>query len=333
MLSLSLNTKIMRQKIQIFALLGTMKLATLSMVLDENRKLFLKPTRFIPLNDEPIGMKMTPNGEHLLVSMMDNSLHVRHSDSLNMYLKIYGHSLPITDFDCSNDEYLLATVSSDKSLRIWDKDFGNCRRIINKAHDVCPFQIKIVRDTHYALTSGRDNFVKFWDLDSFELVMRFESLGQGAIYSLGLSSIGHFFVTGSSGKSLRKFAQTREQVLAQDTRRELQDEQGVLEEFTDRDRMNQYFAQKGADLENNRATRLKKFDILKGAEELMDLLETIEKECLLDFNDFENSVLSKAKESEASPFQSYLGKRGTRTSTTNKKANCPNTPKKTPWRT
>lgn len=32
-----------------------------------------------------------------------------------------------------------------------------------------------MKNTHYAISSGKDNFVKFWDLDSFELIMRFES--------------------------------------------------------------------------------------------------------------------------------------------------------------
>lgn len=32
-----------------------------------------------------------------------------------------------------------------------------------------------MKNTHYAISSGKDNFVKFWDLDTFELIMRFES--------------------------------------------------------------------------------------------------------------------------------------------------------------
>jgi hypothetical protein len=308
-LSLSLNSKIVRQKIQVFVLLGTMKMATLSLILNEKRQLALKPSNFINLNEEPISMKTSPNGELVLTSMMDNSLHIRYADSLKMYLKIYGHSLPITDFACSSDEYILATISSDKSLRIWDKDFGNCRRIINKCHDVCPLQINIIKDTHYALTTGRDHFVKFWDLDTFEVVMRFECLGQGALFSLGVSSIGHFFVTGSIGKSMRKFRQTREQVLAKDTQQEIQDETGVLEEFQERDRKQKYFSQDAGVMGGNRATRLKKFDILKGAEELMDLLETIDKECLPEFTEFENSVLDKVKTNTSSKPKMFLGKR------------------------
>ena len=68
---------------------------------------------------------------------------------------------------------MLATISADKSIRIWDTDFGNCRRIINKAHDIGVYTIRIMKDTHYAITTGKDNYLKFWDLDTFELIMRF----------------------------------------------------------------------------------------------------------------------------------------------------------------
>lgn len=311
---MTLNSKIVRQKIQFFALLGTMQICTVSLVLDKDRKLSLQRSGSFSLNDEPIDMKTSPNGDFVLVSMMDNSLHIRHHDTLKLHLKIYGHSLPITDFDCSTDEYVLATVSSDKSLRVWDRDFGNCRRIINKCHDVVPSRIKLVRDTHYAFTIGKDHFVKFWDLDSFELVMRFECLGGGSLSALALSSIGHFVVVGSVGRSLRKFTQTREQVLAKDTHRKLQDEHAVLEELQDRDRKQRYFAQKEGPANQTRATRLKTFEMLKGAEELMDLLEAIDSECKADFTQFEHSILEKVKqaEDEERTERPLLGKRGIR---------------------
>lgn len=35
-------------------------------------------------------------------------------------LSLYGHSLPIVDFDISNDDYLIATISNDKTIRVWD---------------------------------------------------------------------------------------------------------------------------------------------------------------------------------------------------------------------
>ena len=316
-LSLCLNVKFVRTKIQILALTGNLKLKTISLVIKPSKTLGLQVSRITHLGEEPITIKPNCNGDNLLISYMDSSLHVLHSDTLKEHLKIYGHSLPIADFDTSTDEYILATISADKSLRVWDKDFGNCRKIINKCHDVAPLQIKIIKDTHYALTTGKDNFVKFWDLDSFQLVMRFEFLSENLISSLAISSIGHFFVAAGQGKSIRKFVQTREQILAEDTQKEVQDEQGILEELEDQERKELYYNSKDNPDQDDvpkktRASRLKKFEMLKCAEQLMDLLEGIEKDSKSQFVDFENKVINLLKQEHHNKLKggSLLGKRG-----------------------
>ena len=87
----------------------------------------------------PIKLMYSPDQKHILISFYDNSLSLFHSQNksnkLKEYISLYGHSLPITDFDVSSDSYIVATVSNDKSLRIWDRDFGNCRKIIGRAHE------------------------------------------------------------------------------------------------------------------------------------------------------------------------------------------------------
>lgn len=70
--------------------------------------------------------------------------------------------------------------------------------------------IRILRDTHYAISSGKDNFVKYWDLDSFELVMRFECEMGRQIRAIVFSSIGDFFACGGVNKTIRIFQQTKE---------------------------------------------------------------------------------------------------------------------------
>ena len=99
----------------------------------------------------------------------------------------------------------MASVSADKTIRIWDTDFGNCRRIINKAHDIGIYNILILKDTHYGLTSGKDNFVKFWDLDTFELIMRFESEMGDSIKALVVGRIGDVFFCGGKNKIIRSY--------------------------------------------------------------------------------------------------------------------------------
>lgn len=79
-----------------------------------------------------------------MVSMMDNSIKCLFAENFKEKVSFYGHALPIVDFDISNDDYVLASISADKSIRVWDTKFGNCRRIINKAHDKGVYQIRIL---------------------------------------------------------------------------------------------------------------------------------------------------------------------------------------------
>lgn len=305
-----LNVLTIRKKIQILSITGSLKLTTTSLILRKDQGLALKQVHVHRLKDEPINIRTSHNGETVIISLMDFSLKILYADSFKEKLKIYGHSLPITDFAVSTDEYVLATISNDKSLRVWDKDFGNCRRIINKCHETAPTQIKIIKETHYALTTGRDSFIKFWDLDTFQLVMRFEFLSENWLTALCVSSYGHFFIAGGKARNLRKFRQTKEQRFAADTQQALEDEQGVLSEFKEQERMNQYFASGENNKEaqqpvtRTRANRLKQFEVLKVAEEIMDMLDSVHKNCISEFTTYENKILEDIKSG------GLLGKRG-----------------------
>ena len=127
----------------------------------------------------------------------------------------------------------MASVSNDKTIRVWDTDFGNCRRIINKAHEIGIHKIVLLKDTHYALTCGKDNFVKFWDLDTFELAMRFEAEMGNNIKALAVGKIGDVFFSGGNNKCIRGYQQTKEQVFAIEMKEQLEEEQ-MLDEIEDR---------------------------------------------------------------------------------------------------
>ena len=227
-------------------------------------KLFLKQSRSLRLHDEPLRIVFTPDLAQLMVSYIDNSIKIYHSDSFKEHISLYGHALPVVEFDISTDGYVLASISNDKTIRIWDRDFGNCRRIINKVHDHGVYSLKIFSETHYALTCGKDGVVKFWDLDSFEMIMVFEHLMGEGVRNLAISSIGDFFIAAGLNRTIRKYNQTREQIYAEETRERLQEEQMVTEEF------------KNTDKAITRELVLKRFENLKEAEQFMDLIEDVE---------------------------------------------------------
>lgn len=76
--------------------------------------------------------------------------------------------------DISQDSKLIVTCSSDKNVKIWGLDFGDCHRSIF-AHDESVMQVAFekhdVRElqqgkqTHYFWTVGKDKMLKYWDGD------------------------------------------------------------------------------------------------------------------------------------------------------------------------
>lgn len=68
--------------------------------------------------------------ERLAASLQNNQIHVQYADTGKNALKLYGHKLPVTDFDISSDGALLVSASVDKDIRVWDLDFGHCIKSI-----------------------------------------------------------------------------------------------------------------------------------------------------------------------------------------------------------
>ena len=58
-------------------------------------------------------------------------------DSFKFFLSLYGHKLPVLCMDISSDGALLVTGSTDKNLKIWGLDFGDCHKSIFAHADRC----------------------------------------------------------------------------------------------------------------------------------------------------------------------------------------------------
>ena len=53
------------------------------------------------------------------------------------FLSLYGHKLFVLCLDISSDGALLVTDSTDKILKIWSLDFGDCHKSIFAHADRC----------------------------------------------------------------------------------------------------------------------------------------------------------------------------------------------------
>ena len=134
-------------------------------------------------------------------------------------------------FDISSDNTLLVSASADKNVKIWGLDFGDCHKSI-WAHDDSITQVRFIKDTHYFITASKDKTCKFWDGDKFILVMDFNN-HHDAIWSLCVSSIGDFFITGGNDLGMRAYLQSKEQVFANVEQREREEKAIVQKAFED----------------------------------------------------------------------------------------------------
>ena len=123
--------------------------------------------------------------------------------------------------DISPDSKLIVTCSSDKNVKIWGLDFGDCHKSIF-AHDESVMQVAFEqkdaregeqtgKQTHYFWTVGKDKMLKYWDGDKFELIQKLDG-HHGEIWALAVSHHGKFVVTGSHDKSIRVWEKLDEPV-------------------------------------------------------------------------------------------------------------------------
>ena len=146
------------------------------------------------------------------VAMLDGTVKIFHEDSLQFFLSLYGHKLPVLTMDSSDDGTLLVTGSADKTIKVWGLDFGDCHRSVF-AHEGSVTCVRFVPKTHYILSTGRDGRVRYWDCDSnLDRILNFEKAHFGDAWGLAVSQDASFFVSVGKDRRIRRYNRTRDLV-------------------------------------------------------------------------------------------------------------------------
>ncbi|KAI1955461.1 beta transducin [Ophidiomyces ophidiicola] len=184
-------------------------------------KLKLVHTRTLKVSDDILSLKFSPDARLLAVSLLDNTVKVFFVDTLNLFLNLYGHKLPVLNMDISYDSKLIVTCSADKNVRLWGLDFGDCHKAFF-AHQDSIMAVAFMPhnkegDGHNFFSASKDRLIKYWDGDKFEQIQKLEG-HHGEIWSLIISHSGDFIVTASHDKSIRIWQQTEEQIFLEEER-------------------------------------------------------------------------------------------------------------------
>ncbi|EFJ52522.1 hypothetical protein VOLCADRAFT_79148 [Volvox carteri f. nagariensis] len=181
-----------------------------------SKSLRLAHVRTVPMADDVLAVRCSPDGKLLAVALLDATVKVYFADSMKFFLSLYGHKLPVLCMDISSDSSMLLTGSSDKNIKVWGLDFGDCHKSLF-AHGDAVMSVAWVPGTHYAFSAGKDRLLKYWDLDRFELLLELPG-HHGEVWCCGVSQFGDFVITGSHDRSIRRWERTAEPFFVEEER-------------------------------------------------------------------------------------------------------------------
>ncbi|KAK3076416.1 hypothetical protein LTS18_013102, partial [Coniosporium uncinatum] len=185
-------------------------------------RLKLVHTRTLKTNDDILHLRFSPDSRLLAIATLDNTVKVFFTDSLKLFLNLYGHKLPVLNISISSDSKLIATCSADKNIRLWGLDFGDCHKALF-AHQDSIMQVSFIlepantEDKHLLFSASKDKTLKSWDADKFEQIQKLDS-HHGEIWAMAVSRSGDFVVTASHDKSIRVWNQTDEPIFLEEER-------------------------------------------------------------------------------------------------------------------
>lgn len=184
-------------------------------------KLKLVQSRALKVADDILSLRFSPDARLLAVSLLDNTVKVFFTDSLKLYLNLYGHKLPVLSMDISYDSKLIVTSSADKNIRIWGLDFGDCHKALF-GHQDSILQVAFVPHNsdgngHHFFSSSKDKTIKYWDGDKFEQIQRLDG-HHGEIWAMAVGHSGNFLVSAGHDKSIRVWDETDEQIFLEEER-------------------------------------------------------------------------------------------------------------------
>lgn len=198
------------------------------LILDEDfskttKRLTLTHTRTLQLDEEVNVIAFTPNRKLIACALLNCTVQLFYVDSLKFFLSLYGHSLPVTCLSISDDSTLIATGSTDRNIKLWGLDFGDCHKSIF-AHDDNITGVKFVPETHQFFSAGRDGSIKQWDGDKFIHIQTLKG-HIGGVSCLAIDAHGDFLLSCGVDMSIRLWSRSSEIVIPEEEQEQAREEE------------------------------------------------------------------------------------------------------------
>jgi len=112
-----------------------------------------------------------------------------------------GHSMKVNNVQCSPKGDLIASCSSDRTIRLWDVDTGVCRRTLS-GHRDSVFSIAYSSQRDQMVSGSGDKSVWLWDLETGECLYDFTGHSD-SVYSVAFSPSGKKVASASDDGTVR----------------------------------------------------------------------------------------------------------------------------------
>ena len=219
---------------------------------------------------------VTPDLKFFSYALLDNTIKIFYFDTMKIHLNLYGHKMPVTNYDISSDGLLIVSGSLDKSVKIWGMDFGDCHKTLPAHTDVVTC-VKFIKDTHFFITASKDCNIKYYDADTFDFVLLLtNNLLCNQFLWIDINSEGTQILASSNDSSIKIFQISDEQAVPKITQQELLEQNMIKEQEKEFNNMNNNLGKN--DIDDNVTHQLtKKMDHLSYAENLIEKLNLCEK--------------------------------------------------------
>ena len=220
---------------------------------------------------------VTPDLKFFSYALLDNTIKVYYFDTMKIHLNLYGHKMPVTNYDISSDGLLLVSGSLDKSVKIWGMDFGDCHKTLPAHTDVVTC-VKFINNTHFFITASKDCNIKYYDGDTFDFILLLtNNLLCNQFLWIDINSEGTQILASSNDSSIKVFQISDEQAVPKITQQELLEQNMIKEQEKEFNNMNNNINNKNGIDENATNQLTKKMDHLSYAENLIEKLNLCEK--------------------------------------------------------
>eukprot|EP00108_Taenia_solium_P006617 TsM_001107800 transcript=TsM_001107800 gene=TsM_001107800 len=132
--------------------------------------LYLKSHRPVQsVADQVTALAATPDNRLIAVAMVNLHVDIYFTDSFKRVHSLYGMSAPVNCMDVSEDSRLLLTGSGDKTVRLWELQFGNClRRFVQHTDPITA--VRFMHGSTLAFSADLGGIIREWDVKKLQEV-------------------------------------------------------------------------------------------------------------------------------------------------------------------